>query len=170
MLQAIASCRYHRCRGWNRTVILTVGLWIGAIACSSTNTAKSELENPQLYQFVIASDSPGSGYVPGVIKTTGETIYISTDSSDRIAKFDSLVPSLTASGLHISAWLPSESLNSLSDLTQKHVGRRLAFQLFGEVLNAAHINRALQFTGPVSIGIATDSSNARRLLHIIPKK
>lgn len=169
MLSSSISSQYSKCSLPTRTFLSLVALTIGMAACvpSSHYKEKSQLNGEEKYQLVIASDSPVSGFVPAVLATTGESVYLSTDPADRIVKFDSLIPSIMQTGLHVSVWLSKGETNRLSEFTKKNVGKRIAFKAFNEVLTAAKIIRPMELTGGrISVGVTTDESNAIRLLNL----
>lgn len=118
-----------------------------------------------LYQLVIASDTALPGFFPATLESTNTDIYLSRDPVDRVSEFDSIVPSINPAGLHAGLWLSQENLDHLSDLTEKHVGKRIAFQAFGRVLTASQITRPIRFDSPViHLGMPLPDSSANDMM------
>lgn len=157
-----------------RILITTTIVGIGILGCSpspsedtnSSNDSESlETTATSSPQLIIGSDTAIPGFTHAVLESTKEDVYLSPHLSDRVSEFDSLAPSLTKTGLHVSLWIPQSSLEKLSNMTKNNVGNRLIFQAFGKVFTLAKINQAIQFQGPaVSVGIALPDSSAKELL------
>ncbi len=155
-----------------RMTLLFITLMMGAVSCaSSPYEEKSQSNRQPNYQLVLASDSSISRFTSASLTTTGETVYLSTNPADMIVKFDSVIPSVVATGLHIYLWISKDELNRLSELIKHNIGRRLAFRVSDETLTAAKIIQPMTFTGgPINVGVTTSESNAIRLLSLFNTK